>query len=63
MEREEERISKKKVKASGPYFICLRLDTALEILGLEKAACFHNCGCNWKLCELFSECSCICGRF
>ena len=46
MEREEERNSKKKVKASEPYFICLRLDTALENIGLEKAACFHNCGCN-----------------
>ena len=46
MERKEERNSKKKVKASGPYFICLRLDTALENLGLEKATCFHNCGCN-----------------
>ncbi|CAB4038719.1 Hypothetical predicted protein, partial [Paramuricea clavata] len=45
MEREE-RNSKKKVEASGPYFICLRLDTALENLGLEEAACFHNCGCN-----------------
>ena len=46
MERKEERNSKKKVEASGSYFICLRLDTALENLGLEKAACFHNCGCN-----------------
>ena len=46
IEREDERNSKKKVEASGPYFICLRLDTALENLGLEKAACFHNCGCN-----------------
>ena len=46
MEREEERNSKKKVKASGPYFICLRLDTALENLGFEKAACFQNSGCN-----------------
>jgi hypothetical protein len=46
MEREEERNSKKKVEASGPYFIRLRLDTALENPGLEKAACFQNCGCN-----------------
>ena len=46
MEREEEQNSKDKVEASGPYFICLRLDTALENLGLEKAACFQNCGCN-----------------
>jgi glucan-binding YG repeat protein len=46
MERKEERNSKEKVKASGPYFICLRLDTALENLGFEKAACFQNSGCN-----------------
>jgi hypothetical protein len=44
MEREAEKNSKKKMKGSGPYFVCLRLDTALENLGLEKAACFHNCG-------------------
>ncbi|CAB4022355.1 Hypothetical predicted protein [Paramuricea clavata] len=45
-EMEKERISKERVKASGPYFICLRLDMGLENLELEKAACFHNCGCN-----------------
>ena len=29
---------------TGPYFICLRLDTALENLGLDDAACVNNCG-------------------
>ena len=29
---------------TGPYFICLRLDTALEKLGLDEAACVDNCG-------------------
>ena len=39
MEREEERDSKKK-------YICYRLDTALENLGLEGAACFFICNRN-----------------
>ena len=29
---------------TGPYIICLRLDTALEKLGFENAGCFNNCG-------------------
>ena len=29
---------------TGPYFICLRLDTALERLGLDEAVCVDNCG-------------------
>ena len=33
-------------KSTGPYFICLRLDTALENLGLDKAACYSDCGSN-----------------
>ncbi len=45
MEREE-RNSNNNVKTTGPYFICFRLDTALENLGLQGAACYHNCGCN-----------------
>ena len=28
---------------TGPYYICLRLDTALEKLGLDEAACVDNC--------------------
>jgi hypothetical protein len=31
-------------ESTGPYFICLRLDTALENLGLDKAACYSDCG-------------------
>ena len=31
-------------ESTGPYFICLRLDTALENLGLDKAACYGVCG-------------------
>ena len=30
--------------ATGPYYICLRLDTALEKLGLHEAACINDCG-------------------
>ena len=33
-------------ESTGPYFICLRLDTALENLGLDKAACYGDCGGN-----------------
>ena len=29
---------------SGPYFICLRLDTALENLKLQNTSCFNECG-------------------
>ena len=29
---------------TGPYFICLRLDTALEKLDLDDAGCFNDCG-------------------
>ena len=28
----------------GPYYICLRLDTALESLGLSDTACVNDCG-------------------
>ena len=31
-------------KDTGPYFICLRLDTALENLELRGAACVNDCG-------------------
>ncbi|CAB4043183.1 Hypothetical predicted protein [Paramuricea clavata] len=31
-------------ESTGPYFICLRLDTALENLGLDKAPCYNDCG-------------------
>ena len=30
--------------ATGPYYICLRLDTALEKLGFHEAACINDCG-------------------
>ena len=30
--------------ATGPYYICLRLDTALEKLELHEAACLNDCG-------------------
>ena len=33
---------------TGPYFICLRLDTALEKLNLNDAGCFNDCGSDWK---------------
>ena len=29
---------------TGPYFICLRLDTALEKLNFHNAGCFNDCG-------------------
>ena len=29
---------------TGPYYICLRLDTALEKLQLHEAACVNDCG-------------------
>ena len=35
--------------ATGPYYICLRLDTALEKLGLHGAACVNNCGNKLKV--------------
>ena len=31
---------------TGPFFICLRLDTALEKLGFDEAACVNDCGQN-----------------
>jgi hypothetical protein len=31
---------------NGPYSICLRLDTALEKLGLDNAACVNDCARN-----------------
>ena len=42
--QKEERNSKMQRTSAGPYFICLRLDTALEKLDLVKAMCFNNCG-------------------
>ena len=37
----EENVSKR--GKTGPYFICLRLDTALQKLGLDEAACVDDC--------------------
>jgi hypothetical protein len=34
------------VTLTGPYFVCLRLDTALKKLKLDKAACFNHCARN-----------------
>jgi hypothetical protein len=31
---------------TGPFFICLRLDRALENLGLDESACVNDCGKN-----------------
>ena len=40
--------SKMNKTPTGPYFLCFRLDTALENLGLKEAACFNNYGSNSK---------------
>jgi glucan-binding YG repeat protein len=40
MEREEERNSKEKVEASGPYFICLRLGQLLDSILQNKVSVF-----------------------
>ena len=36
-------IFKEEEPENGPYYICLRLDTALESLGLSDKACIANC--------------------
>ena len=41
LENCEENVSKR--GKTGPYFICLRLDTALKKLGLDEAACVDDC--------------------
>lgn len=40
----KERNYKEKRTVTGPYFICLRLQTALEKLGFDDTGCFDQCG-------------------